>query len=186
MRNVRKQRQYNLILTTVAFLTIMVAIVIAVSLNKRQQTFYSEAQNFANHVALYTGQETITPAGIIHILVYAEKSTSQDWIGLFPLQREDQEPNSKQYLKDCTLRSEGIAEVGYCDFAAPDSPGLYVIRLYRDNFFMTATSPLSVVAAVTAHDTRVHAACTPQPPCLHQTPSCSLPTPSNGWCPSAN
>jgi hypothetical protein len=186
MRNARKQRRYNLILTTVAFLTIMVAIVIAVSLNKRQQTFYSEAQSFANHVALYTGQEAVTPAGIIHILVYAEKPTSQDWIGLFSLQTEEQVAMSKQYLKDCALRSEGVAQVGFCDFAVPDSPGLYVIRLYRENIFMTATSPIRIVATVSAHDTQTQTLCTPQPPCFHQTPTCSIPTPSNGWCPTAN
>ena len=181
--HLKKQRQYNLILTTVAFLMLIITIIIAVSLNKRQQTFYSEAQNFAKHVALYIPQDPVTPGHVVQVMVYAEKPSDKDWIGLFSLQGSADQPISKLMLSECVLRPSGEAQVGFCDFSVPDAAGGYVFRLYRDTLFMTATVPLTVIAASGTVAIPSPSSCTPQLPCLHQTPACVIATPVNGWCP---
>ncbi len=165
-------------------MTIMFAIIIAVALNQRQQAFYSEAQNFAKHAAIYIADGTsVQPTDLIHLAVYAEQPSEKDWIGLFPLQGKNTVPVSKKYLSACTLKAQGNASVGFCDFSAPEAAGLYVFHLFRDTLFMTASVPLRVTAAVLVPDLLSPYPCTPQPACLHQDPACALPVPSNGWCP---
>lgn len=187
MTSLKKQRQYNLIFTTVAFMTIMFAIIIAVALNQRQQAFYSEAQNFAKHSAIYIADGTaVQPTRLIHLAVYAEQPSEKDWIGLFPLQGGKSVPVSKKYLTECSLKPQGIASVGFCDFSAPEAAGLYVFHLFRDTLFMTASVPFRVTAAVLVPDLILPAACTPQPVCLRQKPACTIPVPANGWCPVSN
>ena len=136
MRYAKKQREYNLILTLAAFISIIIAIVIAVGLNKKQQVFYSEAQNFAKHVALYLPVSSVNVGRTVQVMIYAEQPSEKDWLGIYPLQ--EQTPIAKRRLTDCALSLEGTAHVGYCNLIAPVTPGMYVIRLYRDYLFMTA------------------------------------------------